>query len=118
MPGNSVNSRCLCLDNLGNSEYSSLPMFMIVIRSSDAIIDVLAYLYIKAHKLVGTHCCPAFVVWIVLLGSTNIGPGFVSMSPELTKQATLYHVIQAFVSITDSRHFWVIHELFKWFTFL
>ena len=64
-------------------------MSIITISSSGSVVDLSVYLsYILKHKLIGRRCRPAFVPnapWIVLLRSTNTGPGFVSMSlPRLT----------------------------------
>ena len=86
--GNSLNNKYVCPVDLDNTEYNSLPIVIISVRSTELVIGF-EVLYIKAHKLIATHCLPALspktltLPWlygaqIVLLPS--IGPGFFSIS--------------------------------------
>ena len=57
--GNSVNIKKEFLDMVDRLEYSLLPMFIISTKSSAEVIDFLS-LYIRLHKDMAAHCCPAF----------------------------------------------------------
>ena len=93
--GKTVSSKNDCLDNCDKLLYSWLPICIICFKSSGLPIPFIIW-YINAHKLIATHCCPAFCpntttspwlygAFIVLLGSTWCRPGL-----------SLYHFIIKF----------------------
>ena len=57
--GKSASSKNDCLDNCDKLLYGLLPICIICFNSSGLPIPFILW-YINTHKLIGTHCCPAF----------------------------------------------------------
>ena len=57
--GNSVSSKNDCLASFDKLLCSWLPICIICFKSPGLLISFIFW-HIKAHKLIATHCCPAF----------------------------------------------------------